>query len=51
MDVGPGVGPVAGVLTLWSVEAGSIEPGQAFSIRYPTRVVGYGLVQEIHKDA
>lgn len=48
--VEPGIGPVAGVLTLWASEAVSVEPGQAFSIRYPTRVVGYGLVKEVRRD-
>lgn len=49
-DVEPGVGPVAGVLTLWASEASSIEPGQTFSIRYPRRVVGYGLVLKVRRD-
>lgn len=46
----PGIGPVAGVLTMWAAEASVIEPGQAFSIRYPTRVVGYGLVREVEQS-
>lgn len=50
IDVKPGLGPVTGVLTLWAAEANSIEPGQAFSIRYPTRVVGYGLVRAVRPD-
>lgn len=50
-DVEPGIGPVAGALTLWASEATPIECGQTFSIRYPTRVVGYGLVLNVHQSA
>lgn len=50
VEVKPGIGPVGAVLTLWAAEASSIEPGQTFSIRYPKRVVGYGLVREVRRD-
>lgn len=46
----PGIGPVVGTITMWEDEANQIEPDDVFSIRYPNRVVGYGLVRGVRRD-
>lgn len=50
-DVAPGLGPVSAVLTLWADEAQSIHVGDAFTVRYPIRVVGYGFVRAVEQVA
>lgn len=45
--VAPGLGPIAAAISPWAEEAQRIEAGQAFTIRYPKRVVGFGWVRSV----